>query len=343
MLAEQRRDLLEIMEDRHGRGSTIVTSQLPVEHWHEIIGDPTIADAVLDRLVHNAHRLTLKGESLRKAAVHSASVRSERSIFRMRAHGLCRPTARQILSLNSTSTSNSSPSFPCNGADNIARTTSVLLSCNSGNSILKAFDGAKSNTTCGYCCDIRSAIAGRIPADIDSEQPMRTSPTVGSAKNSISLTPSRSSSKATRPRCKIAVAYIVGSTPRGLRSNNRTLSACSSPATDCDTADCVRPRWPAALAMLPCWTTANRICRSRSVTRRPIRLSQSTLLAISFSNRLPSKTGLLLLSALANCSTVETSRKAWEHEQKSNPNVQVTAVQPSTATATLPHLRGPIA
>ena len=67
MLAEQRRDRLEIMEDRHGRGSTIVTSQLPVEHWHEIIGDPTIADAILDRLVHNAHRLTLKGESLRKA------------------------------------------------------------------------------------------------------------------------------------------------------------------------------------------------------------------------------------------------------------------------------------
>jgi DNA replication protein DnaC len=68
MLPEQRRELLEIMEDRHGRGSTVVTSQLPVEHWHEIIGDPTIADAILDRLVHNAHRLTLKGESLRKAA-----------------------------------------------------------------------------------------------------------------------------------------------------------------------------------------------------------------------------------------------------------------------------------
>jgi len=68
MLPEQRRDLLEIMEDRHGRGSTVVTSQLPVELWHEIIGDPTIADAILDRLVHNAHRLTLKGESLRKAA-----------------------------------------------------------------------------------------------------------------------------------------------------------------------------------------------------------------------------------------------------------------------------------
>ena len=68
MTAEQRRDLLEIMEDRHGRRSTMVTSQLPVEHWHEIIGDPTLADAILDRLVHNAHRLALKGESLRKAA-----------------------------------------------------------------------------------------------------------------------------------------------------------------------------------------------------------------------------------------------------------------------------------
>jgi DNA replication protein DnaC len=50
MLAEQRRDLLEIMEDRRGRGSTIVTSQLPVEHWHKNIGDPTIADAILARL-----------------------------------------------------------------------------------------------------------------------------------------------------------------------------------------------------------------------------------------------------------------------------------------------------
>jgi DNA replication protein DnaC len=67
MTAEQRRDLLEMMEDRHGRGSTVVTSQLPVEHWHEIVGHPTIADAILDRLVHNAHRLTLKDESLRKA------------------------------------------------------------------------------------------------------------------------------------------------------------------------------------------------------------------------------------------------------------------------------------
>lgn len=64
----ERRDLLEILEDRHGRGSTIVTSQLPVEHWHDAIGDPTLADAILDRLVHNAHRLLLSGESMRRKA-----------------------------------------------------------------------------------------------------------------------------------------------------------------------------------------------------------------------------------------------------------------------------------
>jgi DNA replication protein DnaC len=62
----ERRDLLEVVEDRHGSASTIITSQMPVEHWHEMIGDPTIADALLDRLVHNAHRIHLKGESMRK-------------------------------------------------------------------------------------------------------------------------------------------------------------------------------------------------------------------------------------------------------------------------------------
>jgi len=64
---EQRTDLLEIMEDRHGTRSTLVTSQLPVRQWHKAIGDPTLADAILDRLVHNAHKLELKGESMRKA------------------------------------------------------------------------------------------------------------------------------------------------------------------------------------------------------------------------------------------------------------------------------------
>jgi DNA replication protein DnaC len=64
--AEQRRDLLDILDDRHGLRSTIVTSQLPVKQWHEIIGDPTLADAILDRLVHNAYTINLKGESMRK-------------------------------------------------------------------------------------------------------------------------------------------------------------------------------------------------------------------------------------------------------------------------------------
>ncbi len=63
---EQRHDLLEILEDRHGLKSTLVTSQLPVENWHEQIGDPTLADAILDRLVHSAHKIKLNGESMRK-------------------------------------------------------------------------------------------------------------------------------------------------------------------------------------------------------------------------------------------------------------------------------------
>lgn len=62
----QRIDLLEILEDRHGHGSTIVTSQVPLDQWHEVIGDPTLADAILDRLVHNAHRLNMTGESMRR-------------------------------------------------------------------------------------------------------------------------------------------------------------------------------------------------------------------------------------------------------------------------------------
>ncbi len=61
-----RRDLLELLDDRHGKRSTLVTSQLPVDHWHEVIGDPTLADAILDRLVHSAYRINLKGESIRK-------------------------------------------------------------------------------------------------------------------------------------------------------------------------------------------------------------------------------------------------------------------------------------
>jgi len=63
---EQRRDLFEILEDRYDRRSTLVAAQLPIKHWHQIIGDPTLADAILDRLIHNAHKINLKGESMRK-------------------------------------------------------------------------------------------------------------------------------------------------------------------------------------------------------------------------------------------------------------------------------------
>jgi len=66
MTLSQRNDLLEIMEDRHGLKSTLITSQLPLDQWHKAIGDATLADAILDRLVHNSHKLKLKGESMRK-------------------------------------------------------------------------------------------------------------------------------------------------------------------------------------------------------------------------------------------------------------------------------------
>jgi IstB-like ATP binding protein len=73
--AEQRRDLLEIVDDREGKGSLLITSQVPVGRWHEIIGDPTLGDAILDRVIHRSHRIEMKGESLRKrqalAAVES--------------------------------------------------------------------------------------------------------------------------------------------------------------------------------------------------------------------------------------------------------------------------------
>jgi DNA replication protein DnaC len=61
--------LMEIIEDRHGKGSLIVTSQVPVSKWYEIIGEKTVADAILDRIVHQSHRIELKGESMRKKRV----------------------------------------------------------------------------------------------------------------------------------------------------------------------------------------------------------------------------------------------------------------------------------
>ena len=67
--ASQRRDLLEIVEDRHGKGSTMITSQLPVHAWHDVIDEPTFADAIMDRIVHNSYRFELDGPSMRKSQV----------------------------------------------------------------------------------------------------------------------------------------------------------------------------------------------------------------------------------------------------------------------------------
>jgi DNA replication protein DnaC len=66
LTAEQRRDLLEIVDDRYEKGSLLITSQVPVNRWHELVGDPTLGDAILDRVVHRAHRINLKGPSIRK-------------------------------------------------------------------------------------------------------------------------------------------------------------------------------------------------------------------------------------------------------------------------------------
>jgi len=66
LTAEQRRDLLEIVDDRYDKGSLLITSQIPVDRWHDVIADPTFGDAILDRVIHNAHRLNLKGDSLRR-------------------------------------------------------------------------------------------------------------------------------------------------------------------------------------------------------------------------------------------------------------------------------------
>ena len=76
LLPEQQRDLLEIVEDRYNIGSLIITSQLPVDRWYEIVGNPTLADAILDRIVHNAYRIELSGESLRKREPNLTTVRS---------------------------------------------------------------------------------------------------------------------------------------------------------------------------------------------------------------------------------------------------------------------------
>jgi DNA replication protein DnaC len=77
MTAEQRRDLLEVLDDRCGRAATLVTSQFPVSQWHELIGEATVADAILDRLIHGAHRIELAGESMRRRYARAETATDE--------------------------------------------------------------------------------------------------------------------------------------------------------------------------------------------------------------------------------------------------------------------------
>jgi DNA replication protein DnaC len=88
--ASQRRDLMEIIEDRYGRGSTLITSQLKVDKWHEVIAEPTFADAILDRIVHNAYRLNLDGPSIRKTKAADAEAVSDTATTAKQAKGVRR-------------------------------------------------------------------------------------------------------------------------------------------------------------------------------------------------------------------------------------------------------------
>ena len=76
---EQRRDVLEILDDRYERRSTLIAAQVPIDKWHDVIADPTLADAILDRLVHNAYKIQMKGESMRKLRGGLTSVQSVKS------------------------------------------------------------------------------------------------------------------------------------------------------------------------------------------------------------------------------------------------------------------------
>jgi len=92
LTANQRRDLMEIVEDRHGNGSTLITSQLPRDKWHDVIGDPTFATAILDRIVHNAYRLELDGPSMRKLQATEQAETEARSSAKEAARTVTSPT-----------------------------------------------------------------------------------------------------------------------------------------------------------------------------------------------------------------------------------------------------------
>lgn len=101
LTANQRRDLMEIAEDRHGRGSILITSQLPVDTWHEVIGEPTFADAILDRIVHNAYRLELDGPSMRKLkAAEAAKLTATETTKNPQAEPEARPAKQAASAVN---------------------------------------------------------------------------------------------------------------------------------------------------------------------------------------------------------------------------------------------------
>jgi DNA replication protein DnaC len=85
LTAEQRRDLMEVIDDRHGRASTVIATQLPVDCWHDMIGDPTYADAILDRLVHNAYRLELTGKTMRRGITQAADTQANAVTYEIAA------------------------------------------------------------------------------------------------------------------------------------------------------------------------------------------------------------------------------------------------------------------
>ena len=85
---------MEIVEERYGRGSTLITSQLTVDKWHDVIGEPTFADAILDRLVHNAYRIALDGPSMRKPEAPEIAEQPEGLPMKEEAGGTAVPEAK---------------------------------------------------------------------------------------------------------------------------------------------------------------------------------------------------------------------------------------------------------
>ena len=202
---------------------------------------------------------------------------SARSILRRRAHRLCVPATMTNGSANRTSTSTSLPRMSplANGVTHQCKKRSCFRSRKPECSQAVAVTSATRSTTPGKDFENAWMIGPRNVTEAATAQPIRTSPTAGSARNSMSLMPCRNSSNTARVRASSAAPYIVGSTPRGRRSKSRAPNVCSRSAITSDTEGCDMPSCEAALAMLPCSATVKNKWRSRSRRRRPIWLSES--------------------------------------------------------------------